>query len=168
MKPNQIVMPTIHYCKRNGSPYGCLMRVAEEKKIVEVFDEDTGEDLKVDEFLCHVLGQEYPEDPSGFWLTDFDIYPSQHRWRALMKDLVSTLPLSWFEGVMEQYARSRDAIEAEALKALVGAHYFEDSSDYRGGIWDGVNALDAELAELLTSKPREAWLRVNPDYDEDD
>ncbi len=51
----------------------------------------------------------------------------------------------------------------QALCAAVDAIYFDDSSDFRGALWDVVRALDPNLALKLEENGLEAYEELHPE-----
>lgn len=56
---------------------------------------------------------------------------------------------------------------AEALHAAVAAIYFDDSSDFRGALWNVVRALDPKIADLLENDESAAYDATLPPHSDD-
>ncbi|WP_323936196.1 hypothetical protein [Aeromonas veronii] len=50
----------------------------------------------------------------------------------------------------------------EALKELVSLYYFGDWHKARGRVWNAIEYLSPELAELVSNDPRAAYARLSP------
>ncbi|MDF8330527.1 MULTISPECIES: hypothetical protein [Aeromonas] len=50
----------------------------------------------------------------------------------------------------------------KALKELVSLYYFEDWHKARGRVWNAIEYLSPELAELVSNNPLAAYERLSP------